>query len=128
MHTGHKPLQLSLLPKTWILDIDGTIFKHNGYLKQDNALLPGISELFRGIGDEDIVILLTARDEVYRMETECALAGSGLRWNYLIMGVPHGERILINDKKPSGLITAYAVNVERDGGIPPSFFVRKNNL
>ena len=25
-----------------------------------------------------------------------------------------GERILVNDKKPSGLVTAYAVNKERD--------------
>ena len=31
--------------------------------------------------------------------------------------MPVGERIIINDKKPSGLITAHCINTERDKGI-----------
>ena len=26
-------IEMSILPKTWILDLDGTIVKHNGYIE-----------------------------------------------------------------------------------------------
>ena len=32
------------------------------------------------------------------------------------MGLPNGERILINDIKPEGLLTALCLNVERNLG------------
>ena len=32
----------------------------------------------------------------------------------IVYGLPYGERILINDRKPSGLPTAIAVNTDRD--------------
>jgi len=37
--------------------------------------------------------------------------------------LPFGERILVNDKKPSGLKTAYAINKERDGELVVNFIV-----
>ena len=44
------PLVLSTLPKTWILDLDGTIVKHNGY-KMDgvDTLLPGVPLLLHSM-------------------------------------------------------------------------------
>ena len=35
----------------------------------------------------------------------------------MLTGMPTGERILINDIKPSGLRTALAINVKRDEGL-----------
>jgi hypothetical protein len=45
------------------------------------------------------------------------LKDQGLRFNHAIFGIPRGERILINDIKPSGLDTAIGINVERNAGV-----------
>lgn len=37
-----------------------------------------------------------------------------MRYDGIIFGAPYGERILINDRKPSGLAMAIAVNAQRD--------------
>ena len=39
-------LVLSALNKTWIIDIDGTLFKHNGYKINREELLEGVSVFF----------------------------------------------------------------------------------
>lgn len=40
-----ETIVLSPLPKTWILDLDGTLVKHNGYkLDGHDTLLPGARE------------------------------------------------------------------------------------
>lgn len=108
-------LVLSALPKTWILDVDGTLVKHNGYLLDgEDELLEGVSEFFENISDNDLVILLTARDEAYVPQLKKLMSKRGLRFDYVITNAPHGERILINDNKPSGLNTAFAINKIRD--------------
>ena len=109
-------LELSHLNKTWILDVDGTIVKHNGYkLDGHDTLLEGVKEFFEKLPSNDKVILLTAREGEYLEDLESFLKENGIRCDYLLSDMPMGERILINDKKPSGLKTAYAVNKERDG-------------
>ncbi len=111
-------LKLSTLPKTWIIDLDGTVFKHNGFLTNEEEVpLPGVRELFQKISPDDYVIITTSRNEKLRQVTERNLNISGLRYNLLLMGLPEGERVLINDRKPSGLKTAFAVNVSRDEGL-----------
>ena len=106
---------LSTLPKTWIFDLDGTLVKHNGY-KTDgrDTLLPGVTDYLATIPAEDRVIILTSREEVYREQTIAFLKEAEIRFDEIIFGVPMGERILINDKKPSGLEMAIAWNLERD--------------
>lgn len=106
---------MSALPKTWILDLDGTIVKHNGY-KTDgiDTLLEGADDFLKQIRDEDMVIFVTSRKKQYKEMTECFLKKNGIRYDHIIYEAPYGERILINDKKSSGLKTAYAINVERD--------------
>lgn len=108
-------LELSSLSKTWILDVDGTIVKHNGY-KVDgyDTLLDGVEAFFATLPAEDKVILLTARKEEYLPALKEFLKTKKIRYDYLLTGMPMGERILVNDKKPSGLATAYAINKERD--------------
>jgi len=106
---------VSSLPKTWILDLDGTIVKHNGYkIDGHDTLLPGAGELLNNISSEDMVIIVTSRLAEYADITEKFLAEQGIRYEHIIYGVPYGERILINDRKASGLKMAVAVNLERD--------------
>ena len=106
---------LSSLPHTWIFDIDGTLLKHNGYMTEEgDSLLDGVAEFFASIPAEDMIILLTARPSMYREVTEKFFAENNIRYDHIIFDVPVGERILVNDTKPSGLKTAYAVERIRD--------------
>ncbi len=106
---------LSTLPKTWIFDLDGTLLKHNGYkLEGKDTVLPGAKEYLTGLPDGDRVVILTSRTEEYREETLCFLRENGIRYDEILFGMPMGERILVNDRKPSGLDMAVAVNLDRD--------------
>ena len=108
-------LILSTLGHTWILDLDGTIVKHNGYkIYGKDIFLDGAKEFLESIPQEDMIIFITSRTEEYRELTESFLKDNGIRYDYIIFGAPYGERILINDKKPSGLSMSYTINVERD--------------
>lgn len=108
-------LTLSSLPHTWILDLDGTIVEHNGYKKYGHdVFLEGAEEFLKALPSEDLIIFLTSRTEEYRKLTEDFLKENDIRYDHLICGAPYGERVLINDNKPSGLKMAYAVNVNRD--------------
>ena len=110
----HK-LVLSALAHTWILDLDGTIVKHNGYLLDGrDSLLDGAEVFLSEIPKEDMVVFVTSRKEEYRERTEKFLQENGIRYDTIIYGAPYGERILLNDRKPSGLTMGYAVNKNRD--------------
>ena len=120
---GNK-ITLSPLNHTWILDLDGTIVKHNGYKEDgDDSLLEGAETFLGTIPEGDMIIFLTSREEKYREETVTFLAEKKIRYDHIIFGVPYGERILINDRKPSGLDTAIAVNTERNHIIEDSFYI-----
>ena len=106
---------VSALGKTWIFDLDGTVVKHNGYqLEGRDSLLAGAKDFFDRLPREDLVIFVTSRTEECRQETEAFLRSQGIPFAAVIYGAPFGERILVNDKKPSGLKTAIAVNTRRD--------------
>ncbi len=107
-------LKLSSLPRTWIIDLDGTILKHNGYKDGKDELLKGVKEFFDIIPNEDTIIILTSRETKYTDQTINFLKQNKIRYDHIIFNIPFGERILINDKKESGLITAYAINKERN--------------
>lgn len=108
-------IKLSTLGHTWLLDIDGTIVKHNGYkIDGKDTFLPGAVDFLNSIPPKDKIILLTARSEEHKEITEEFFASNGIRFDSIIYGLPYGERILINDKKPSGLELSYGINTERD--------------
>jgi len=110
-----KKLILSSLGKTWILDLDGTIVKHNGYkIDGKDSFLSGAKEFLMQLPQEDMVIFITSREKQYQKLTEDFLSEHHIRYNKIIYGAPYGERILINDEKPAGLKTAIAVNTKRD--------------
>jgi len=111
----HNTYKLSPLGKTWIFDLDGTAVKHNGYkIDGYDTLLPNAKAFFNTIPDDDMIIFITARTQTYKQATEQFLTQAGIRYNAIIYDAPFGERILINDAKPSGLPTAIAVNTQRD--------------
>ena len=114
-------LKLSSLPKTWIIDLDGTILKHNGYKEGKDKLLKGVKEFFDVIPNEDTIIILTSRETKYTDQTINFLKQNKIRYDHIIFNIPYGERILINDKKETGLITAYAINKERNSPFDINF-------
>ena len=110
-----KDLVLSSLGHTWLLDLDGTILKHNGYKTDgEDTFLEGAEEFLRNIPEKDMVIFLTSRTDDERERTELFLKNNHIRYAHIIYNMPYGERILVNDKKNSGLKTAIAVNGDRD--------------
>ena len=121
-----KNIVLSELGHTWLIDIDGTIVKHNGYkIDGRDSLLPGVKDFFDSIPVGDTVILLTSRDIAYKKDTEFFLSNNGIRFDKIIYGLPFGERILINDNKPSGLKMSISVSNRRDSGILQKIIIDK---
>lgn len=113
-------LTLSTLPKTWIFDLDGTLVKHNGYkIDGHDTLLDGIKEYIANIPNEDFILILTSRTDEYKDMTIKFLQNNSIRFNAILFNLPMGERIIVNDRKPSGLETAIAISLERDNPILP---------
>ena len=83
-------LKISPMPKTWIL------------------------EFLESIPRRDMIIFLTARSDYEKPHTMRFLRENNVRYDHIIFNAGEGERIMINDMKPDGLVTAYAVNTVRD--------------
>lgn len=108
-------MTLSTLPKTWFVDIDGTLVKHNGYkIDGIDSLLEGAKEYLDQLPEEDRVILTTSRTDEYKELTIDFLKKNNIRYDDIIFNLPFGERIVINDRKPSGLEMSVAINLDRD--------------
>lgn len=108
--------------KTFFIDIDGTLIKHKNNLSSMITGQPEIIEntietleLLRNNGH--MIILTTARPEGTRIVTEQQLSILGIFYDKLIMGLHTGPRILVNDTKPDGTITAIAKPIIRNSGI-----------
>ncbi len=108
-------LILSNLGHTWILDLDGTIVKHNGYkLDGEDTILPKAKEFLDNIPNKDMIVFITSRSDEYKSSTIEFLQKNKIRYDQIIFNAPYGERVLINDAKKSGLITGYAIVLDRD--------------
>lgn len=110
-------------PKTIICDIDGTlVYHHNPHMVSKSThkmelLVDTIEKLLEWERKGYNIILLTGRKESMRQVTEQQLRDIGIFYDQLIMGVGGGTRYLINDYKPTGEESAFAINVERNLGI-----------
>lgn len=109
-------LTLSPLAHTWILDFDGTLVVHNGYKYGEDKFLPGALEFLKSIPEDDYVLILTAREPEAKERTIAFLDKNGVRYSNILFGIPMGERILMNDNKPSGLKCAYSISPDRNEG------------
>lgn len=109
-------------PKTIICDIDGTLLHHTGDILKNMTLPPLALEYVReSIKQWDRlnyhIILVTGRKESTRKQTEEQLSMAGIVYHQLIMNLPNGQRVLINDKKENGVEnTAFAINLVRNEG------------
>ena len=112
-----KLSRLSLLPKTWLIDLDGTIILHNSHFCDGNILLDKVADLWKIIPKKDKIILLSAREKKYSIKTINFLKKNKLRYDHIIFDLNVGERIVVNDKKPDGLKTALAINLKRNEGV-----------
>lgn len=119
-------LVLSTLPKTWVFDLDGTLLKHNGY-KVDgvDSVLPGALEYLATIPGEDKIVIFTSRTDEYKQMTLDFLQEKGIRYDEILFNMPMGERIIVNDRKPSGLDMSVAINIDRDKLELPTIFREK---
>ncbi|MEK6878822.1 MAG: hypothetical protein AABY22_04405 [Nanoarchaeota archaeon] len=110
-------------PKTYLLDLDGTLVKHVTCSKSCRPdykleLLPGtLEKLEEWELKGSKIIITTGRKEAMRIITEKQLSEVGIFFDLLIMGIGGGERVLVNDKKPDGKLGASCYNLERDKGI-----------
>ena len=115
MELEPRQLRISPMPKTWILDLDGILLVHDGpYIMGKDEFLPGAREFLESIPKRDMIIFLTARRDYEKPHTMRFLKENNVRYDHIIFNAGEGERIMINDMKPDGLVTAYAVNTVRD--------------
>jgi hypothetical protein len=109
-------------PKTIFCDIDGTILKHvhsfSNILSTNPIILDGVLKKFNDWDAKGYkIILTTARKESARRTTEKHLNSLGLCWDYLLMGITSGERVLINDKLyEDDNDRAISINIITDNG------------
>lgn len=109
-------------PKTVFCDIDGTLLPHTGNIIDNIYTSEPLKNVINTIRQWDTlnykIILTTGRQESTRKQTEKQLLDVGIVYSELIMGLPNGPRVLINDKKTHGVEnTAYAINLVRNGGL-----------
>lgn len=123
-----QELVLSTLSKTWIFDFDGTLVEHNGYKNGADHWLPGAKEFLKEIPETDYILILTAREKEAREKTEEFLQKNGIRYNDIKFEMPMGERILLNDSKPSGLKMSHAVECKRNEGLENLNLIIDKNL
>jgi len=110
------------MSKSIFCDIDGTIILHEANPRYDKnpILLDGTVEKmneWKRSGME--IILTTSRSELNRERIVNMLEAHNIPYDKLICDLPSGQRIIINDMKPSLPFTpqAMAINVIRNDGI-----------
>ena len=111
-------------PKTYIIDIDGTLIKHQGkgirfqLYPSDGTVLEAAARVLNTLEQQGHhIVLMTARPEAFRDLTVQQLRGAYFVYHQLIMGVTSGERIIVNDTKPDDSPSCSAVVVKRNDGI-----------
>jgi len=110
-------------PRTWFIDFDGTLVTQQSHMRSEDTILSGTKPFFSEIvKEEDVVIITTARTCDDKERIENFLKSHNIRFDLVICGLPTGTRMLINDTKTDGTLTAYAYNLERDKGIDVSLF------
>jgi hypothetical protein len=110
-------------PKLVLCDIDGVILQQGSQwpdVYSYTHVLPGSKEkLVEWNLAGHRIILTTGRAECFRELTEKQLASQFIPYDLLIMGLPTGVRVLINDYKSEqpDVPMAIAFNLKRDVGM-----------
>ena len=115
--TKYNWLEMSCLSKTWFVDVDGVLVKHNSHLNGGDRWLDSTLEFLSKISEPDKVIITTSRKQQDIKPLLADFQSKGIKIHSLICDLPHGERIVVNDNKPSGLRTAFSISLARDDGM-----------
>jgi hypothetical protein len=106
---------------TLFIDMDGVISQHSAshfppYYGETGPIQENLDILkqLRATGKFQIVIT-TSRNEKFRKVTEAQLSDFDLPYDYLLMGMLHGKRIIINDySKSNPYKSCDAINLKRN--------------
>ena len=116
-----KTLKFTREKGTIFCDLDGTLIEH-----EDNPstiginLLSGSVEKINSWAEKGyFIVLVTARSPLNKDYLKAELARKDIKYDELVMGLPSGPRIVINDRKPSNILkpTAIAYEVTRNIGV-----------
>lgn len=110
-------LEMSCLSKSWFVDIDGVLAEHNAYLHGKDVWLDSSLKFLESLSSGDKIILTTSRKPEDVTSLVAELKSRGIEVHSVITELPHGERIVVNDSKPSGLRTAFSIPLQRDMGM-----------
>ena len=106
--------------KTYFIDLDGTVVIHNyDPDHEQDIIIPESLEVLKKISGEYLV-MTTSRKEEHLEKILDTLLSEGIVFDEIIHSLPTGKRIIINDYKNGNPFKAWAINVERDKGIPLS--------
>ncbi len=108
--------------KTIFLDVDGTIFKHKGnlhdMLTQEPTVINGtLEKLHEWRKKGYYIVITTARPKSNKDLLIKQLNEAGVFFDDILVGLPCGARVVVNDEKPLMLHTAGAITLKRDEGI-----------
>lgn len=108
---------------TLFIDLDGVIVKHSAAhfppYYGESGLIEDNADVVRELhdGGRFQIIITTSRPERFREVTEKQLKDLGVSYHYLIMGLNHAKRIVINDYSRSNPYKSCdAINIKRNGG------------
>jgi hypothetical protein len=107
--------------KTLFCDVDGTLIKNSGqYFVPRWGTQPPLEDNVAYLkkshkGGRTQIILTTTRPEAFRELTEKQLKEAGIPYDKLVLGLWHGQRVVINDyAKTNPFPSAVAVNLKRN--------------
>jgi hypothetical protein len=103
------------------MDLDGTCISHYGDLfdimKNESHVLPGVVAFFREARKDGVyIVVTTARPPSLRDFTLRQMEEFGLWCDQLVMGLPTGKRVVINDDS-GGECRAIGIGVTRNEGL-----------
>jgi len=107
---------------TFFVDIDGTLVEYRKFSELSTAVLTPIAEVVNYINEQHksgaVIIITTARPEIYRNYTIGELEKIGVMYHQLVMDCGRGTRVILNDKDPENpeLDRAVGINLTRNMG------------
>jgi hydroxymethylpyrimidine pyrophosphatase-like HAD family hydrolase len=107
---------------TFFVDIDGTLVEYRKFNELATAVLTPIAEVVNYINEQHksgaVIIITTARPEIYRNYTIGELEKIGVMYHQLVMDCGRGTRVILNDKDPENpeLDRAVGINLTRNMG------------
>jgi hydroxymethylpyrimidine pyrophosphatase-like HAD family hydrolase len=107
---------------TFFVDIDGTLVEYRKFSELATSVLKPITEVVDYINEQHksgaVIIITTARPEIYRNYTINELEKIGVMYHQLVMDCGRGTRVILNDKDPENpeLDRAVGINLTRNMG------------